>query len=78
MESRFSRNMPKRDAAKAERTVTSIVGLCRIYWGWGGEKACNKGKCKLFANIAILVLLCEAPVWDDAINTKAHRATEMV
>ncbi len=62
----------KRTAAKAERIVGSIS---RLISNLGGP---SEGKRKLLANVAISVLLYEAPIWTDAINARQYRRTEMV
>ncbi len=36
------------------------------------------GKCKLLANIAILVFLYGSPIWADPINPKKYQRTEII
>ncbi len=45
-----------------------------VYVGYRGP---SEGKCKLL-NVVMLVLLYGAPIWDDAINAREYRRTEMV
>ncbi len=38
----------------------------------------SNGECKLFTNVAMLVLLYGAPIWADAVNAREYWRTEMV
>ncbi len=62
----------KRTAAKAEKVVAGISRLM------SNLEVLSEGKCKRLANVAMLVLLYEAPIWADAINAKKYWRTEMV
>ncbi len=59
-------------ATKAER---DIVSISRLMSNLGGL---NEGKRKLLANIAMSVLVYEALIWTDAINTRKYPRMEMV
>ncbi len=41
-------------------------------------KGLSEGKCKLLANVVLLVLLYGAPIWSDTINAIEYRRTVMV
>ncbi len=60
-----------RTAAKAEK----IVSINWLKLNLGGP---SESKYKLLANVAMLVLLYEVPIWADTINAKECRRTEVV
>ncbi len=59
-------------AAKDERIIANISQLTSNLGGL------SEGKWKLLANVAMLVLLYEAPIVANAINTRQYQRTEMV
>ncbi len=63
--------MPSGQQAKLNIVVSISQLMSNL--GWSSED-----KCKLFVYIAVLVLVYEAPNWDDVINAKEYQRTEMV